>query len=149
MNPRKIVVHTDVLVDHLVHAGRGRSILRMAMENFFCYTTVFTAIELFSIARSEKERRNIEHVFSAMKILGLNARNAKKVGEWVSRQPPLPRFHLLIGGICLEARLPLLVMDPSTFRGIKELNVIPARRMQKEVDSRKISGATAYVTRKS
>ena len=143
MNLRKIVVHTDVLVDHLVHAGRGRSILRLAMENFFCYTTVFTAIELFAIARSEKERRSIENVFSAMKVLGLNARNAKKVGAWVSRQPPLPRLHLLIGGICLEARLPLLVMNPGPFRGIKELKIIPARRMQKEVDVRRNSGATS------
>ena len=108
------------------------------MQKFFCYATVFSAIELFAIARSERERQVIAHTFSAMKILGLNSRSATKIGAWISKQPTLPRLNVLIGGVCLESRLPLLVMQPDEFRGVKGLRIIPASRIGANVDGDEI-----------
>ncbi len=76
MSVPKIVVHTDVFLGHLV-AVRQPSVLRQAMGKFFCYATVFHAIELFSLARSKQEEKAIEDAMSAVKVLGLNPKNAR------------------------------------------------------------------------
>ena len=136
MTVPKIVVHTDILLDYLTHRGKTESLLRRAMWNFFCYTTVFNAIELFSIAKNDKERKAVEHAMNAMKILGLNAKNAKKYGDLLASGPRLQRMNTLVAGVCLESRLPLLTGQPKEFQGVKGLVIVPASKL----DSKK-SGA--------
>lgn len=116
MNPPKIVIDTDVLADHLLNPGPGESSLRMAMKMFFCYTTVYNAIELFALARTEGERTAVEGAMGAMKILGLNAKSARKYGEWFPDEGKRKGLHWLIAGICTEAKLPLLTGRPGRYR---------------------------------
>ncbi len=125
MTGRKVVVHTDVIVDHLLHEGDGRSAFRIAMGSLFCYTTVFNAIELFSLARTGRERRMVERSLSAMKILGLNAKHARHYGVRIAGGMTLARMNTLIAGICLESRLPILTGRPSEFRSFRGLVVVP------------------------
>jgi predicted nucleic acid-binding protein len=129
VTPPKIVIHTDVLLDFLLHTGSDESTLRKATGKFFCYTTVFNAIELFSVARTDEERKAVEYAMSAMKILGLNAKNAKKYGGLLACDVRLPRMNTLVAGICLESRLPVLTSRPDEFRGVKELTVVPASKL--------------------
>lgn len=132
MSLQKIVVHTNVFLDYVVQDHKNESVLRLAMQKFFCYTTVFNAIQLFALARTEKERRVIEDSMSAMKILGLNAKNAKKYGGWVARGMKLPRMNTLVAGICLDSKLPVLTLQPDEFRGVKELVVVKGSLVKKE-----------------
>ena len=125
MSLPKIVVHTDIVLEFLLLGSRKQSTLRLAMQKFFCYTTVVNVIELFSIARTGRERKALEHAMSAMKILGLNARNAKRYGELLARRLPLPRMNALIAGVCLESKLPVLTGRPREFRGVKGLVIVP------------------------
>ncbi|MGA9407795.1 MAG: type II toxin-antitoxin system VapC family toxin [Bacteroidota bacterium] len=136
MNDQKIVVDTDVLLDHLVHRD-GASFLRSAMNVFFCYTTVFNAIEAFSLASSEEEIQAIDDAMSAMKVLGLNAKSAKVIGKIFStidakRKRDLP---VLIAGVCKESKLPIVTMNPKRFSGIKQLRVIPAGKLTRYLTS--------------
>lgn len=101
-------------------------------KSFFCYTTVFNVIELFALARSERERQVIEESMSAMKILGLNAKNAKQYGELVARGMVLPRLNTLVAGICLDSKLPVLTLQPREFRGVKGLVIVHALLVNKE-----------------
>ena len=101
------------------------------MNLFFCYTTVFNAIEAFSAARSEKEIQAVDDAMSAMKVLGLNAKSAKAIGKIfpdvnAKRQQDLP---VLIAGVCRESKLPIVTMNPKRFSGIRQLRVIPAQRL--------------------
>lgn len=130
MSVQKIVVDTDIIIDHLVH-GDGASFLRMAMNTCFCYTTVFNAIEVFSMAQSRKEIQAVDDAMSAMKVLGLNSKSAKSIGTIYSngfsvRKKILPT---LIAGVCIESRLPIVTMNPKRFSRIKHLRVIPAERI--------------------
>jgi predicted nucleic acid-binding protein len=134
----KIVVHTDVVIDYLLHQGGAASVLRIAMEKFFCYTTVFNAVELFSIAGTPRETRAVEQALSAMKILGLNARSARSHGALLRKGLPLRRMNALVAGICLEIRLPLLTGQPNEFSGVKELVVVPARAITRERSAEEI-----------
>ena len=130
MNDKKIVVDTDVLLEHLVH-GDGASFLRSTMNAFFCYTTVFNAVEAFSMARNEKEIQAVDDAMSAMKVLGLSAKSAKAVGRIFSNvgQRKMRDLPLLIAGVCRESKLPIVTMNPKRFSGIKQLQVIPAKKL--------------------
>jgi predicted nucleic acid-binding protein len=130
VNDKKIVVDTDVLLEHLVHR-EGASLLRSSMNAFFCYTTVFNAIEAFSMARSEEEIQAVDDAMSAMKVLGLSAKSAKAVGKFFSNidQKKVRDLPVLIAGVCRESKLPIVTMNPKRFSGIKKLRVIPAKKL--------------------
>jgi predicted nucleic acid-binding protein len=130
VNGQKIVVDTDVLLEHLVHR-EGASYLRRAMNVFFCYTTVFNAIEAFSAVRSEKEIQAVDDAMSAMKVLGLNAKSAKAMGKIFSNigQKKKRDLPVLIAGVCRESKLPIVTLNPQRFSGIKHLRVIPAQKL--------------------
>lgn len=97
--------------------------MRRAMTQYFCYTTVFNAIELFSLVRTEEERKTMESAMSSLKILGLNAKSAPKYAD-VIQNKTLPRMNGLIAGLCLESKLPILTSKPSEFRKVKGLIIL-------------------------
>lgn len=94
------------------------------MGKFFCYATVFQAIELFSMAKTKEERAVIEDSMAAMKLLGLNPKNARKYGELIASKNRVDRWNMLIGGLCLESRLPLLTARSRDFAGVKGLLIV-------------------------
>ena len=126
MSVPKIVVHTDVFLEHLC-GDRRPSVLRQAMGKFFCYATVFHAIELFALATSDVEQKAVEDAMSAMKLLGLNPKNAKRYGELLATRKQLEPWNLLIAGLCMESRLPLLTDRNGEFRGIRGLVIVPTQ----------------------
>lgn len=130
--PRKVVVHTDILIDYLTHRTAGTPALREIMSRCFCYTTVFNAIELFARARSERESRAIAEALSSMKILGLNAKNAPAYGRLFAKAAPARTMDLLVAGLCIESRLPLVTGKASEFRGIRGLKVVTPARLARE-----------------
>ena len=123
MSVPKIVVHTDVLLEHVTTEASG-SVLRQAMGRFFCYTTVYQAIELFSLAKSEEEKRIVEDSMAALKVLGLNPKNARKYGELMATNRKTDRWNILIAGLCLESRLPILTDRRKDFSGMKGLVIV-------------------------
>ena len=128
MSDAKLVVHTDVLLDHL-HGITRPSVLRLAMRKYFCYTTVFQAVELFAAMRTPVERRAAEDTMSAMKILGLNPKHAPMYGALFAAHPRKRATDLLVAGLCLESGLPLLTARGGDFRGIRGLRVMPPRAL--------------------
>jgi predicted nucleic acid-binding protein len=140
LNAPKIVVHTDLFLDHL-RGSRHPSSLRQAMGKFFCYTTVFQAIELFSLAESEEERKAIEDSMAAMKIMGLNPKQARKYGTLLNRAKRLDTLNILIAGLCLESKLPILTDRKQDFKGIKGLTIVPTRLLLKLESGQEMLGS--------
>lgn len=138
MTPKKIVVHTDVFLDHLA-GERSPSVLRLAMRRCLCYTTVFQAMELFSLARTERELREVENTMAAMKLLGVNPKNARLYGKLLAarqrnslHEGMAGAWNILIAGLCIESRLPLLTERKREFAGIKDLQIISPRMIVKD-----------------
>jgi predicted nucleic acid-binding protein len=112
------------------------------MMKFFCYTTVFNAIEVFSLARNEAERHALESAMSSMKILGLNAKNAKQYGELLLKSANMATMALLTAGVCLESKLSLLTDHPEDFRSVKGLKIIrPSMITENALAAEILSGA--------
>jgi predicted nucleic acid-binding protein len=119
----RFVVHTDIFLEHL-YGHRRPSVLRMATGRFFCYTTVFNAIELFAHARNEHERQVIADSMAALKVLGLNPKNALRYAGLLREHPRKNRLHLLVAGLCIESKLPLLTDAKNDFAGIGGLRLV-------------------------
>jgi predicted nucleic acid-binding protein len=137
MMPRKVVVDTDIILEHLTHkvsgGRRSKSILRRAMSTFFCYTTVFNVIELFGLCENEKQLHAVESALGALKILGLNGKSGRAVGSVFRgmRASGLRDLDALVGGLCVESRLPLLTGRAEDFKGIKSLKVLHAAKFSR------------------
>lgn len=127
---KKIVVDTDLLVDHLLQHG-GVSLLRFVMQNFFCYTTVFNAMELFALAKTEKEIRAVSNAMSTLKILGVNPKSAPALGKLLAetRRKKAPDMTALIAGVCIESKLPVVTLNPKRFFSVKGIRAIDAWRL--------------------
>ena len=145
MNPSKVAVDTDLVFAHLTET-RTPSLLRTVMNSFFCYTTVFNAIELFSFARTEEEVQAVDDALYSMKVLGLNAKGAKNVGRILSsvRNRKGNDFAALIAGLCIESKLPIISMNPKRFKGIEGLQVISARSLKRISIKEEILSTTFY-----
>jgi predicted nucleic acid-binding protein len=131
LSPRKIVVDTDIFLDHLVNPvspemNSSPSMLRRAMAEFFCYTTVFNAIELFGLCETGEEVAVVEDVMHSLKILGLNGKSAKNIGALLVKSGvrTLSRAEALIAGVCVESQLPLLTSKPRRYTGFKLLRIV-------------------------
>lgn len=118
---KKIVVDSSIIADHLI-TEQNESILRGLSKEYFCYTTVFNAIELFAVSKSLKETQAIEDALSAMKVLGINSKSAKNIAAVVSSTTR--DFSALIAGVCIESKLPILTLNPKRFSKIKNLHVV-------------------------
>ncbi len=128
MKIRKAVLDTGLFAGHLAAPKDETTALREALRTWFCYTTVFNAMELFRGVRSPRERRAVEDVLSAVKVLGMNGRNAGKFARLTNFGPHGLPLSALIAGICIEARLPLVTDRIKEFEGYRKLRVVPASR---------------------
>jgi predicted nucleic acid-binding protein len=137
LTAQKIVVHSDIFLDHL-HGGTTPSVLRLAMGKFFCYATVFQAIHLFSIMRSKRQRRAVEDVFSAVKLLGMNPKNAERYGRLIARCKRHDPLDILVACLCLDSKLPILTGRGEDFEGIPGLKILRPSLVLREKDGRRM-----------
>ena len=133
MSAPRLVVDADVILDHLRSTG-GPSVLRRVAAEVFCYTTVFQAVEVFAAARSARQRDAAADAMAAMKILGMNPKNAPRYADLIVRHPRHRTVDLLTAGLCLDSGLPLLTGRAKNFRNIAGLVVIRAARVRAGVD---------------
>lgn len=129
MTPRKLMVHTDVIVEHLA-GDRSPSTLRRAAGTALCYTTVLQAAEVLALARTPSELHAVEECLGVLKILGINARQAPRYGRLLARHPRLAPADLLAAAVAIDAGLPVLTDRPGCFRGIRGLTIVRGRALR-------------------
>jgi len=121
---KKIVVDSSIIADHLT-TTQVESHLRKLSKKYFCYTTVFNAIELFAAAKSLKETEAVQNAMDALKVLGINPKSAKNIASVVTSAKEKD-FTSLIAGICIESKLPIVTLNKKRYSKIKKLETIAA-----------------------
>jgi len=102
------------------------------MKEYFCYTTVFNAIGLFSLCRRKNELETVERVLSSLKLLGMNGRSAKNLGPLLAtaQKNRMRDFDALIAGVSIESRLSLLTRNPKRYKGLRSLSMVNSRNLR-------------------
>jgi len=124
---KKIVVDSSVIAEHLT-TKKSTSILRRISQEYFCYTTVFNAIELFAAAGSQKETQAVQDAMDALKVLGINPKSAKNIASVVSSNTM--DYTTLIAAICIESKLPIVTLNPKRFSRIKHITIVSANDLK-------------------
>ncbi|MFA6455433.1 MAG: PIN domain-containing protein [Bacteroidota bacterium] len=124
MTAKKIVVDTSIIAEHLT-TKKDTSVLRRLLHEYFCYTTVFNAIELFAAARSLKETQAVQDAMDALKVLGINPKSAKNIATVVSSSTM--DFTALIAAVCIESKLPIVTLNPKRFSRIKRIKIVSVK----------------------
>ena len=126
MSLKRVAVDSDIILDHL-YGSASPSVLRRLMRAFFCYTTVFQAAEVLSRARTPFELHAMQDAMGAMKLLGVNARGATRYAEMLRKSRSPDRWTVMVAGLCLESKLPLVSGRVREYRRFRELLLIPPR----------------------
>jgi predicted nucleic acid-binding protein len=129
LSVKRVAIDSDVILDHL-YGRASPSVLRQALGVFFCYTTVFQAAEVLAGARGSFELRAMQDAMGAVKLLGVNARGAMRYAQLLREHGALDRWTLLVAGLCLESRLPLVSGRGSIYGEIPGLLIIPPQLFQ-------------------
>lgn len=80
------LIDTDVIIEHLTHSDlQTKSVLEKLMTQGVCFTTVVNASELYFAALSVEEKRMIDSVLSALKVLGINSRYSLNISEFFNK----------------------------------------------------------------
>ncbi len=79
---KEFLIETDILLEHLMWNKKGQSTLETIMQKGVCYTTVFNASEIYFNVHNEEERKAVDGLFMALKVLGLNGRYGLFVDEY-------------------------------------------------------------------
>ncbi len=75
----QFLIETDILNDYLIHrSSQGESsVLRRALAQATCYTTMINAMELFASASDQKSRDATMNLLMVVRVLGFSARYAE------------------------------------------------------------------------
>lgn len=116
------LIETDIILEHLTWNKIGLSTLEVLMQNGVCYSTVFTASEIYFYVQNETEKKVVDGVFMALKVLGLNGRYGLFVDEFSGKVKTV-RDALQCVASKLN-RLPIVTFDVERFEnaGINIIN---------------------------
>jgi len=123
---KRVAVDSDVILDHL-HGSASPSVIRRLLGIFFCYTTVFQAAEVISRAQTPSELEAMQDAMGAMKLLGVNGRGATRYGQLLRSYGARDRWTVMVAGLCLESRLPLVTGRGQEYRRFPGLLVVGPR----------------------
>ena len=75
----QFLIETDILNDYLTHRSSDGepSLLRQALAQATCYTTMINAMELFASATDQKSRDATMNLLMVVRVLGFSARYAE------------------------------------------------------------------------
>ncbi len=73
----QLLIETDVLAEYLLARPGESTLLRSALRQVRCYTTMLNALELFRAASNAFEREAILAVLTLVRVLGFPARSAE------------------------------------------------------------------------
>ncbi len=123
-----IVADTDVLIDSLRGLEPARGRIDLELSNGRLATTVVTAFELLSGARTTTQQTRIERLLGAMTLFPLEF-NAGEIAARIrrdleSRGEGIGMADYLIAGICLSRNAMLLTRNRAHFQRIPGLNLV-------------------------
>jgi len=68
------LIESGIIAGYLISESTMTKALETAMMEGICFTTALDAAELYYMAKTEKQKKAVDSVFRALKVLGINSR---------------------------------------------------------------------------
>ena len=122
-----IVADSDVLIDALRGHEPARSRIALEINGGWLSTTVISAFELLSGARTAAEQGKVDALLSSLNILSLTEEAGRAAAavhrDLAGRGEPIGNADCLIAGICLARDAVLLTRNRAHFERVKHLHL--------------------------
>ncbi len=137
--PKRIVLDTTILVDHLRSRKKPSTLTRLE-DKADLATTMINLFELYyGACKSGDVKRNLTAVKglrSTLQLLSLTDGSAEQAGQILAqleaKGKPLEARDLFVGAIALEEGYAILTANVEHFRRIPDLQVISERELTAE-----------------
>ena len=110
----KILIDTDILVDHLTCEVGEESLLEKLMQFYICFTTVINAGELYYAADTKEELDAVNKLLRSLKVLGMNSRYSMLVPHFKNKTNSLR--DALLCALAKNNKLPLLTNKKEKYK---------------------------------
>lgn len=128
------LIETDILIEHLLHKNeRTNSYLELAMTSGICFTTVLNSAELYFAAHDDNERKSVDTLLKALKILGLNSRYSLNISEFFNKVATTR--DALICSVAKNNKLVILTNDIKKYKK-SGIEVIQPKNLRGIIDTR-------------
>ena len=107
-------IDTDILVEHLNHCCKSKSILEKAMLRGICFTSVINASELYIAVKNDDEKKEVDKLLRTLNVLGIHARYSLSVYE-ISEHAGNLR-DALVGVLVKNNKLPVLTNNNKKYK---------------------------------
>lgn len=85
-NKIEFLIETDIILSHLKQEDDSYlSDLELAMINGDCFTSAITASEIYFENYSDEEKKVVDSVFYALKVLGIHQRYSLNISEFFNK----------------------------------------------------------------
>ncbi len=135
----QFLIETDVLTQYLIAQPAEETLLRKALSQGVCYTTMLNGLELFRKAQTKTENDAIMQVLLVVRVLGFNSRYAESfamVGQEIEQATGLHLSdrELMIVGMAKASKLSIVTKEfydrYNTFKSIPvqcSIGEVPSR----------------------
>ena len=135
----QFLIETDILREYLVAAKGEETILRKALSNGVCYTTMYNALELFRAAGGKDENDAVMQMLMVVRVLGFNSRYAQSFAESAQEIENrtgivLSQRELLIVGMAKASKLTIVTND--LYERYRSVGIVSVVRSSEEVPLR-------------
>ncbi len=135
----QFLIETDILREYLVAAKGEETILRKALSNGVCYTTMYNALELFRAAGGKDENDAVMQRLMVVRVLGFNSRYAQSFAESAQEIENrtgivLSQRELLIVGMAKASKLTIVTND--LYERYRSVGIVSVVRSSEEVPLR-------------
>lgn len=128
----EFLIETDILISHLHHTKNTISDLELAMAYGNCFTSVFSASELYFAKYSNNELEAVNGVIYALKVLGIHPRYSLNISEFFNKVATVR--DAIVCSLAKNNKLPILTNDFERFSksGIK---IITPKELRGSIDT--------------
>lgn len=134
----QFLIETDILNDYLMHRSSDGepSLLRQALAQVTCYTTMINAMELFASATDQKSRDATMNLLMVVRVLGFSARYAEPfatLGKEIEQEKKLVLSQRELMILAMAETSKLTVVTRTYFDRYHAASIVPVVRDLAEV----------------
>jgi len=132
----QFLIETDILQEYLVAAKGNETVLRKALSQGVCYTTMYNAFELFRACRGKEESDAVLQMLMVVRVLGFNSRYGQSFAETAKEVEKasgviLTHREALIVGMAKASKL--TIVTKVFFERYHAAGIAPVARTAEEV----------------
>ncbi|NEW59718.1 type II toxin-antitoxin system VapC family toxin [Sulfurovum sp. bin170] len=128
MEDSRILIDTSVIIDYLRKQNKKSTKFWKLMSEYECTISTVTLYELYSGAKKDTQKEDVDILESMLEIIPFDALQAKKASEifqTLKKKNKLIEFRdIFIASCAISKKIPLATLNKKHFERIKDIQLL-------------------------